>query len=280
MSQQITSLQEQVETLFANLNGLRSDLANSQPQIDPSLQQHSLMGPRGTASLSSSQPSPGMLAPRIRAPSQSKPRQPTFVGPTSSHFNLGVAKSSLQSMGIAANEDPLTAIDTTDVSPSGSPPPDVPFHPSKDPIWLISREEAIRLVGIYEDETYDMYPTVYIPHVLDHLNSLYTWMEAAVRNGFVQTHMPGPDSIDDEDTKILKLILATGLIVEGCGKSDLGKRMYRYVQPSVDALLLGHAGFKGIRMLSIAVCLPTYSVLVPLLIKYAGNVRVPLRQRG
>lgn len=256
MSQQITSLQEQVETLFANLNGLRSDLANSQPQIDPSLQQHSLMGPRG--SLPGSQPTPGMLGPRPRAPSQSKPRPPTFVGPTSSHFNLGVAKSSLQSMGIAPNEDPLTTNNTTDVSPSGSPPPDVPFHPSKDPIWHVSREEAIRLVRVYEDEMHEMYPTVYIPHVLEHLNSLYTWMEAAVRNGFVQTHMPGPDSIDDEDTNILKLIMSTAMVVEGSGKSDLGRRMYRYVQPSVDALLLGHAGFKGIRMLSIAVCLPTY----------------------
>lgn len=253
MSTQIVNLQEQVEALFANLNSLRNDFTNSQPQIDPSLHQHSLVAQRGSLS-NAPQQSQNMLAPPSRPRTQSQPklRQPTFRGPTSAEFNLGVAKHSLQSMGIAPAEDPLGST-TTDVTPSGSPPSEPLHHPSKDPIWQVSREEALRLVKLYEDEMHEMYPTTSIPQVLAHINSLYTYMEAALRNGFVQTRMPGSDSIDDEDTNILKLILAIAMVVEGSGKSDLGRRIYKYVQPSVDALLLGHADFKGIRMLSLAV---------------------------
>ena len=264
MSAHIATLQEQVETLFANLNSLRADLAKPQSQIDPSLQQHTLdPSLQQHASLSSHgsingphqpppMPSKMLATPRHRSQSQSMPRRPPFRGPTSVEFNLGVAKNSLQTMGIAPTEDPSTAV-TTDVTPSGSPAPEAILHPSKDPIWHISRDEALRLVQLYEDEMHEMYPVVSLPYIRAHISSLYTYMEAALRNGFVQPRMPGSDSIDDDDTNILKLILATALMLEGSGKSHLGTRMWKYVQPAVDALLLGHAGFKGIRMLSLAV---------------------------
>lgn len=277
MSQQISNLQEQVETLFANLNTLRSDFSNSQPQIDPSLQQHSLL-PRHRASMSGPRASPNMLAPpRPRTTSQAKPRQPTFRGPTSVEFNLGVAKHSLQSMGIT-HEEGLGAM-TADVTPSGSPPPDLPHHPTKDPIWQVSRQEALRLVQLFENEMHEMYPTISIPHVLTHINSLYTYMEAALRNRFVETTQPGSDTIDDEDTNVLKLVMSIAMVVEGSGQSELGKKMYRHVQPAVDALLLGHAGFKGIRMLSLAVCIQSSPLhCSPLADSSSGHVRVPLRQ--
>lgn len=161
-------------------------------------------------------------------------------------------------MGIAPQEDGQASANTTDVTPTGSPSSDAQLHPSKDPIWHVSREEAVRLVNVYEDEMHEMYPVVEIPHIQNHLRSLYTYMEAAVRNGFVQTRMPGSDSIDDQDTNILKLILSTAMVLEGSGKSELGRSMFAYVQPSVDALLLGHAGFKGIRMLALAVSLAQF----------------------
>jgi len=265
MSAHIATLQEQVETLFANLNSLRADLAQSQSQIDPSLQQYtlgpslqhasvpprtSINGPLLPPPMASS-----MVAPHHQpSQSQSNPQRPPFRGPTSVEFNLGVAKSSLQTMGIAPTEDPSTVV-TTDVTPSGSPAPEATLHPTKDPIWHISREEALRLVQLYEDEMHEMYPVVSLPYIRAHISSLYTYMEAALRNGFVQPRMPGSDSIDDDDTNILKLILATAMVLEGSGKSHLGTRMWKYVQPAVDALLLGHAGFKGIRMLSLAVSL-------------------------
>lgn len=252
MTQQISKLQEQVETLFANLNTLRADFSNSQPQIDPSLQQHSLSSHR--TSHSSVQYAPHMPPlPRPRARSPTQPQQPTFRGPTSVEFNMGVAKHSLQSMGITHNEDSHGEV-TADVTPAPSPPPNVPLHPSKDPIWHVSREEALRLVRLFEADMHEMYPTISIPQLVAHTTSLYDWMEAALRNGFVQTAQPGADAIDDEDTNILKLTMAIAMMVEGSGLSELGKKLYHSVQPAVDALLLGHAGFKGIRMLSLAVC--------------------------
>ena len=250
MSSHISNLQDQVETLFANMNSLRADFANSQPQIDPSLQQHPLVPSRGA--ISGPQSGPGTVPPRPRTDSQSKARPPTFRGPTSAEFNLGVARHSLQTMGIAAPDDALGTM-TADASPSGTPPPEAAHHPNKDPIWQVSRGEALRLVKVFGDDMHEMYPTISIPHLLDHVESLYTYMEAALRNHLVEMALPGADTIDDEDTNILKMVLAIAMVLEGSGKSDLGRRMYRFVQPSIDALLLGHASFKGIRLLSLVV---------------------------
>ncbi|GAB7348589.1 hypothetical protein MBLNU459_g6973t1 [Dothideomycetes sp. NU459] len=248
MNARLSALQEQVDTLFSNVNGLRSHLAGLQPPIDPSLQHHAFV------SHTPSQASPGLMANPTRASSSkgpSGPRPPSFRGPTSTEFNLGVAKNSLQTMGItprAADDDDFR---TQDVSPAASPPPDAPMHASKDPIWAISRDEAFRLLRVYEDEMHDMYPVLPLADLVRHTDRVYTFMETAERNGLVQTAMPGADAINDDDTNLLKLVLAISLTVEGLGRSELGKRLRDFVQPAVDALLLGHAGAKGVRILAL-----------------------------
>lgn len=246
MKQQISTLQEQVNSLFADLRELRAQRPLPEtPNFDIS---QSVSQPR-TAFPSAS-------------PTAAKPRtkHPRFHGPTSSAFNFDVAKSSLQTMGITQAEDGLhDDLPTAHATPAGTPPRQLDpaamsaVHPSKDPIWVIKREEAIRLCRVYEEEIGNMYPHLDIEKVIHQTNLLYTFLEAATRTGFAQRGLPGADSLQDDDTNILKMILATTLMVEGSGQSEIGRRLYETVKPVVEAKLWEPVDIKTIQLLALVV---------------------------
>ncbi|KAJ5281392.1 hypothetical protein N7478_006764 [Penicillium angulare] len=238
MTSQITTLQEQVNNLFTNLNELRTSKSTFESPIFDHL------------SRDGSQP---VFTPMPQGIPKARSRHPRFHGPTSSAFNFDVAKSSLQSMGINPVEDGIPDdLTTAHVTPAGSPPPLVPtIHPTKDPIWSISRDEAIRLCKVYEEEIGIMYPLVEISMVTNQATLLYTFMEAATRTGFAQRGLPGPDSLHDDSSLLLKLILATTLIVEGGGESELGQRLYLSIKPVIESKLWEPHGIKNIQLFAI-----------------------------
>lgn len=273
MSDHVGSLQEQVNSLYHDLNNLRAQLGASMPMhpaqqsqqtpIDPTLQ-----SPFHRPSYPGTQVAPGApLAPMSPATTRQKShsqsgQQPTFRGPTSSDFNFGVAKSSLQTMGITGitnhnGEEPASGgPDTREQTPEGAPPARQirqDWHSDKDPIWSVTKDEAVRLCRVYEDEMGLMYPVLDIDKVIAYTQKLYRFMEAAHRSGLMQQGLPGADAIDDEDTNILKMVIAVALTVEGSGRSDLGTRMFEYVHPAIENLLLGNVGTKGIRLLILTV---------------------------
>lgn len=245
MKSQITTLQEQVNSLFSNLNDLRSQ----KPTFEsPPFDQLSRDG---------SQP---IFTPMPTGMPKARSRHPRFHGPTSSAFNFDVAKSSLQSMGITPADDGMPDdLTTAHVTPADSPPPHLgplipTIHPNKDPIWSIRREEAIRLCKVYEEEIGIMYPVVEITTVTNQANLLYTFMEAATRTGFAQRGLPGTDSLHDDGTILLKLILATTLVVEGGGQSELGQRLYLSVKPVIESKLWEPHDIRNVQLFAIVVC--------------------------
>lgn len=274
MSNHIVSLQEQVNSLYHEMNNLRAQLGTGMPMQQP---QQAPIDPSLQSQFSSHRPSyPGMQAspgapiapmspsrPRTKGHSQSG--QAIFRGPTSNDFNFGVAKSSLQTMGITSQEDGESGASggaltgTREASPNGSPPERDKmqivrdYHADKDPIWTVSRDEAMRLCRVYEDEMGLMYPILDTNKVIAYAEKLYRFMEAAHRSGLMQQGFPGADAIDDEDTNILKMVLATAMTVEADGRSDAGRKMFDYVHPAIDNLLLGQVGTKGIRLLILTV---------------------------
>lgn len=134
------------------------------------------------------------------------------------------------------------------------------IHPSKDPIWSIKRDEALRLCRVYEEEIGIMYPLVDIGKVTDQVNLLYTFVEAAMRTGFAQRGLPGSDGLQDDQTNLLKMILATTLIVEGSGQSDLGQRLYLSIKPIIESKLWEPLDIKTIQLYGMVVSIIMFSI--------------------
>lgn len=280
MSQQIFLLQDQVSVLYEQLNQLRSQVTGHDPSlssqggsnhIDPTLQTYgshsgSFHAQNGSPSVTNAAISPSHHRPRASSQSQQR-----FKGPTSVAFSLGVAKSSLETMGITGQPDEEQSgsgdagSGTAEATPQRSPAIRgqllQSIHRDKDPIWTIPQEETLRLCKVYEDEMGLMYPVVDINKVITYAGKLYRFMEAAHRSGLMQQGLPGSDAIDDEDTNLLKVVMATAMTVEASGRSELGQRMFEYVQPAIDTMLLGAVGVKAIRLLVTTVSFGTESIL-------------------
>jgi hypothetical protein len=244
----ISSLQEQVDHLYANLSSLREQQRDSYSSIERRYSHE------GSRSLSMSAPNTRTLPP-LRKSSEQK-SLPQFHGPTSSTYGFDVAKTSLQTMGI--NQDPSS--DEGAIFEDGAPTPaplaveqHLPPHPTKDPIWSIDQAHAIRLARAYEEDCGLMYPLFDIEYIIKHLKMLYTYIEAALRTGFTQMHLPGAQSIDDEDTNLAKMVLAIGLVLEEDGQSATADAIYESMKPIISSKIMGPADMKGVCLIVLTV---------------------------
>ena len=229
MNAHIESLQEQVDNLFASLGSLR----NRSDSSSLSAAEHDRFH-----QLAHQNPS----APTIRYQGSLSPPSPTatlprFKGPTSSAFNFDVAKSSLQTMGVNqtehVGEEALLGQAGAIQSPHSRPQSSMtqlPAQSLKDPLWELQRDEVVRLCRLFDDEIGTMSPMLDIEKTISRANKLYDFMESAVRTGLLSREIERGDSFHDEQTNILRMVLATSLTVEGGGESELGRRIYESVR--------------------------------------------------
>jgi hypothetical protein len=227
MNAQMASLQDQVDNLYANLNALRSggDIMSFQASSERSL---SVSHPAAAQSISP--------ATRYRFP----PKHPSFRGPTSSAFSLDVAKNTLHNMGyqsLSVDEGVLSQDPTPNASPPGMQPAlaSASDKPGRDPIWEISKEEAVRLCRVYEEEVGTMYPFLDIEQMIIHATNLYEFVHAALRTGLANPSKP--KGISDEQSCLLKIILAISTVLEGDGQSDIGYRLFESVRGRAERIL-------------------------------------------
>lgn len=180
-------------------------------------------------------------------------------------------------MGITAGEEAEDeGVVTSDATPKGSPPAPsfVPtktsMHADKDPIWSISRNEAVRLVHVWHEEMGVMYPILEIDKVLRYTEMLFTFVEAAARSGLMQGALPGADAIMDDQTSVLKLILAITLVLEGRGKDVVGEKLFENVHTVVEKTLSEPVSLHGINLLALTVsCGPCLKVFI---LTFIGHV--------
>ncbi|CAI6249123.1 unnamed protein product [Periconia digitata] len=248
MSAHISSLQDSVEQLFANLNSLRTEVEaqSVNPMATPFTNQDYMHSASNT---------PYDMHHRTK----SLGKQHQFHGPTSSAYSLGVAKLSLNKMGITGTGDGEDeGMATNDATPMDSPPTRHPsinhqsLHSDKDPIWALTHHEAIRLVTVWHEEMGSMYPLLDVDKLLQFTEMLFRFVEAASKAGLMQRGLPGADAIEDEQTNILKLVLATALILEGGGKSALGAKLYQNTRKILDRTLSDPVDLTSIRILALA----------------------------
>ena len=208
MNAHIQALQQQVNDLYAHLNALRN--GQSPFPMHPSLAHAESPAPYRS----------NMSPPQPRA------SHPQFQGPTSSAFNLDVAKSSLQTMGITTQSEAQDDAGSGDIDPAlnGSttqhqaPVAAMATASHKDPLWQLSKDEAIRLCKIYDEDIGMMYPMLDIVKLLEHTETLFGFIESAVRTGLMNRDLAGADALEGNDINILKMVLASALVAEGGGE--------------------------------------------------------------
>ncbi len=229
MNAHLVSLQEQVDNLYANLNAMRAG-ADAMSYVAPS-----------EGSISVSQPPPISPSSRFRP----APKHNSFRGPTSSAFSLDVAKNTLHNMGYQGlgDEGIITQDPTPMASPRNMQPPTTAIlagRPDRDPIWALSKEEVIRLCRVYEEEMGLMYPVVNIEQVIIHANNIYNFIDAVLQNGLENPNAPGK-GVNDEQSLVLKMVIACAAVVEGNGQSEIGYRLFESVREAADRILHGEA---------------------------------------
>jgi hypothetical protein len=74
-----------------------------------------------------------------------------------------------------------------------------------------------------------------IEKTIRHASALYSFITAATRTGLTRVDHPGADSLGDDDTNILKMVLATALMTEGSGQSSLGSRLFDSVRRLIES---------------------------------------------
>jgi hypothetical protein len=234
MDSTVTRLQEQVETLFNNLNSLRAETLRLAP-----IQDRVLLPPSVASSATASSATSSAHLHRSDA---AHARQPAFRGPTSTHFSLDVAKNTLHKMGYSnLDETPDDTAPAMDVTPNTSPML-APFtgevqRSAPDPLWEFDKDEMIRLCRVYEEEVGIMYPVIRVETVVNHAKILASWMEAA-RKHFQSPPTAQDNGISDMKTLQLKMVMATALIVEEHGDSDKGIRLFDSMRPVLDRMLM------------------------------------------
>jgi hypothetical protein len=106
-----------------------------------------------------------------------------------------------------------------------------------------------------------MYPILNIESVISHATNLCRFMEAAVRQGLMAADTgPANQGIKDENTNVLKMVLAIALTVEGSGQSDSGNRLFESVKGAADAILHSESvNIKNLPLLVLVVSLSQIS---------------------
>ncbi|KAL4773227.1 hypothetical protein BDW60DRAFT_206519 [Aspergillus nidulans var. acristatus] len=191
VDQQIEALRREMRAMSARMRELES--ASATPSASHN------------ASVSSSSVSAGLQ--RI----MNRPGSPDYVGPTSAEF------------GIIPRQRPIAVADESDVeesdstsAPSSAVMSDVEAM-SNDPLGCLGKEEALRLVTVYENNVGVMYPCIDLDSVRSYVHDYY-------KDG--KGPGPTPPVITDQDwffardVEVLKILLATALLAESHGRSE------------------------------------------------------------
>ncbi|RMJ27217.1 Transcription factor [Aspergillus sp. HF37] len=180
---------------------------------------------------------------------RSSAKELKFQGPTTFGFSFDLAKSSLQRRGIVERNE-IGGADTAQ-EPSPMPSPQPPDHDSEsarsgDPLWSVSKEEALRLCRLYEEEMGIMYPVLELPQLLNQVHLLYDPTNS------VATQVNGDtEGLERTDVHILRLVFACALTAEESGRSELAMRLVESVREVADNCVWGPSEIKNIIFLTL-----------------------------
>lgn len=172
----------------------------------------------------------GYTGPPTSLSFESSPGEETRQPAVNYTLNLSLARRHLQEQSadietIDLADGTRTANGSRPGSPDASSLSDVSTS-AMDPLWLIDKREALRLVYVYEEEIGISYPFLVLEDLIDKTHKLYDAMEAGFNSGFPASTVPGPMVIETNDLNILRMAFSTALTIETSGSSALGKALF------------------------------------------------------
>ncbi|KAJ5119219.1 hypothetical protein N7526_010856 [Penicillium atrosanguineum] len=185
-------------------------------------------GPTPSSRLSASGP-PGSLH-RILNP----PKSPIYVGPTSAEF--GLSRRARPLSHARSHDAPVGDEDDEDIDLSTAAHSPAPLDrdealDGEDPLSSLGLLETLRLVQVYEDTVGIMYPCVDLASVRAYVVEFYHSQDPAFVSALDLTR---PDSDQDwfhaRDIQVLKILLATALLVESHGRSERAAQLANSVE--------------------------------------------------
>ncbi|KAF3390292.1 hypothetical protein F1880_009425 [Penicillium rolfsii] len=208
LHRQIEELKRDVQNLSTRLRGVES-----------------LARPKSPA-LPSSSAAAGSIHRILNAP-----QSPSYVGPTSAEFGLDRPHIASAESHINGNQNnAIVGDDGPRLSPAiQSPVPSNDEGPlvHRDPLQSLDLEETLRLVQVYEDNVATIYPCVDLASVRTFVVESYH--SRISRVGDYSRRTPTTPSARDwfrvRDTQVLNILLATALLVESHGRSELAAQL-------------------------------------------------------
>ncbi|KAL3466126.1 hypothetical protein BJX64DRAFT_296069 [Aspergillus heterothallicus] len=193
VDQRIEALQREMRAMAARMRELESA---GTPSVSVSASNN--------ASLSSSSVSAGLQ--RIL----NRPGSPEYIGPTSAEFGITQRQKPAEDSDVDDDESESTT------APSPAAVSDVEAM-SSDPLGCFGKDEALRLVDVYENNVGLMYPCIDLDSVRSYVNDYY---KDGGRAGPTPPGMSDQDWFFARDAEVLKIILATALLAESHGRSE------------------------------------------------------------
>lgn len=225
MSEKVAKLQDQIDLLLTNAANCTPPTQQSAPPTPIS----TAVLEQPTLATGSNQKDLLMSAHEHQSPRPA--RHPQYMGPTSSSFSFGVAKRSLQGMGIQTGADASTSYASTPTRRSST---SNYLSMARDPLYTISRNEAFRLIESYEEECGTIYAFLDIKLMLKTAREFYDCVSIDREPSYLQ---------GDNDENIfsggildlVKLSIAVALVIKASGPTVLSTGLLESVE----------AGFKG-----------------------------------
>ncbi|PFH56835.1 hypothetical protein XA68_15927 [Ophiocordyceps unilateralis] len=225
---------DQVRVLGEEMAQLRQQVAD----LVGTVQQ--LRHPEPRARSGSLQSRDATVVPSPAAATASKdgvPKQPQFVGPTRPTFGLMVGERSLTRMGIPTFESP---------PPSAAPSPSEPPRDATSELdyWLrCTPEEVARLLSVFEEEVESVYPFIDIADLASRASHTLDLLRSPA-----PSDAEGP--VSQKDVEITKIAVATALVVEAHGKSELSTTLAESVERHVSRIASPQVDLQEIQLLT------------------------------
>jgi hypothetical protein len=243
----IEHLQEQVNDLYSTLNALH---ARQDAGIASGIQQEEYRRKSSTIPID---PQIAQPQPTPTQSNASAPKAQQWKGPTSSAYGFELANHSLQSMGITQAGYAEEAAPSSTAEGLASPRAGRTSNARRDPIFSFSRKDISRLIQVYDEGTGIMFPMISLSKIMKHAETSLSFAEALMRTGFMAPAMEGGDQLYDEDTQILKMIMAIALELQDSGPNEMAIRLYESIQQHIEEILWKPKSISGVQLLALVV---------------------------